>query len=100
MGSQPESSLLHLPYEVLLKIYQHFWTIPREEKYFFYSEYPVILKSTYLKAQLSEICTLGAICRTIRDEAYSEYFHTTQIYVGWGHDEDGFCNHDTERPWS
>lgn len=83
---QQGPSLLDLPVELRLQIYEYFWSIPEENKFFVSGiPNPCSLKATYLKTQLSAICTLGAICRTIRQEAYSEYFHTTQVYLGWGH---------------
>ncbi|KAJ4392630.1 hypothetical protein N0V85_006916 [Neurospora sp. IMI 360204] len=77
MGYQPESPLLRFPVEVRLEIYRHFWTIPCEKKHLV-RRCAYKLKVTFLKAQLSAICTLGAICRRIRDEDYAEYFHITQ----------------------
>ncbi|KAK1777461.1 hypothetical protein QBC45DRAFT_187117 [Copromyces sp. CBS 386.78] len=82
MSYQPDPPLLRLPVELRLEIYQYFWTIPCEKKYFI-PRSANKLKATYLEAQLSAICTLGSICRQIRDEAYGEYFHTTQIFLGW-----------------
>ncbi|KAK3955437.1 hypothetical protein QBC32DRAFT_38850 [Pseudoneurospora amorphoporcata] len=84
MSYQPDSALLRRPVELRLQIYEYAWTIPYEKK-FFIPRCSSKLKATYLEAQLSAICTLGAICRTIREEAYSEYFHVTQIFLGWGH---------------
>ncbi|KAK3338292.1 hypothetical protein B0H65DRAFT_552761 [Neurospora tetraspora] len=89
MSYQPESPLLRLPVEVRLEIYQHLWTIPWEKKHLV-RRCAYKLKATYLKAQLSAICTLGAICRTIHYEAYAEYFHTTQTYLS------GYVNPDLE----
>ncbi|KAK1777462.1 hypothetical protein QBC45DRAFT_469581 [Copromyces sp. CBS 386.78] len=93
MSSAPTPSLLGLPVELRLQIYQHIWTIPHEEHILvqihadysrYFEEHPLFLKTSYLKSQLSAICTLGAISQQMRNEAYAEYFHTTQIYLGWG----------------
>lgn len=97
MNSAPKPLLLGLPAELRLHIYQYFWSIPQEghilpvpQRYDPYqylhdqSKHVRHLKVSYLKAQLTAISTLGAICQKIRYEAYAEYFDTTQIYLGWG----------------
>ncbi|KAK3338291.1 hypothetical protein B0H65DRAFT_317869 [Neurospora tetraspora] len=108
MNSAPKPSLLGLPVEVRLQIYQHIWTISQEEQYLgwaytgrYYCQREITyLKASYLKAQLSAISTLGAIYQKIRNEAYAEYFHTTQIYLGWGYfdfwEMSPFYQHDRE----
>lgn len=97
MARQIDSALLRLPAELRLKIYEYCWTIPCEEKYLIPRTGGHKLKATYLKAQLSAICTLGSICRQIRTKAYDEYFHTTQVFLGWEHNElpRGFIEDDT-----
>ena len=83
MDSTPTPSLLGLPVELRLEIFGYFWTIPYEEHFLepttepypgYYEEQidARCLKVSYLKAQLSAISTLGAICQKIRHEAYAE----------------------------
>ncbi|KAK3398577.1 hypothetical protein B0T20DRAFT_411530 [Sordaria brevicollis] len=93
-SSHPMPGLLRLPTELRLEIYKHVWTIPRKKKYLFSRGYGWFLKAKYVEAQLSAIRTLGAICRTIRNEAYSEYFQTTQIYLGFSHYKNTFKGND------
>lgn len=39
------------------------------------------VRHEYVKEQLNQLKKLGQLCKPIREEAYSEFFHQTQIYL-------------------
>ncbi|KAK3338299.1 hypothetical protein B0H65DRAFT_582038, partial [Neurospora tetraspora] len=69
-----KSPLLNLPAEVRIIIWKAAWTMHGIGKKS--AEHPV---ADYASTQIRAICLLGKICRQIRNEAYAEFFHRTQL---------------------
>ncbi|EGZ72213.1 hypothetical protein NEUTE2DRAFT_111626 [Neurospora tetrasperma FGSC 2509] len=88
MSSEAKPPILAAPLEIRFEIYRHVWMIPD-------SDLPRLLEACrqqsgrvhlypeiyYFRHQVELLNALVSICRQIRDEVLSEYFHQTQVGV-------------------
>ncbi|KAK1777467.1 hypothetical protein QBC45DRAFT_379004 [Copromyces sp. CBS 386.78] len=78
-------SFLKIPSEVRIMIYGFLTGKLDKEPYNFLVLPPDkdrgALRHDFLKEQLIQLKKLGRLCRVIRQEAYDEFFHQTQVYL-------------------
>lgn len=84
MANQSKISFLDLPAEIRLQIYRLTWDLDHEPYNFEVLEGrrdPGAVRHDLLKEQLIQLRKLGSLCKTIRNEALTEFFWKTQIYL-------------------
>ncbi|KAJ4399451.1 hypothetical protein N0V85_006021 [Neurospora sp. IMI 360204] len=83
MANQSKISFLDLPAEIRLQIYRLTWNVDHEPYNFevISSHDPGAVRHDLLKEQLVGLRKLGSLCQTIRNEALTEFFWQTQIYL-------------------
>ncbi|ESA43176.1 hypothetical protein GE21DRAFT_4105 [Neurospora crassa] len=96
MASEAKPPILAVPLEIRFEIYRHTWTIPfsdarelSEGMFGRWSSQSLNSEMCYFNLQVRQLHALVSICRQIRNEVLSEYFHQTQVI---------FCNRLTISP--
>ncbi|KAK3948110.1 hypothetical protein QBC32DRAFT_66357 [Pseudoneurospora amorphoporcata] len=83
MASNSKPTILALPLEIRHEIYRYAWTLQVDTNKYVGQRFPSWLNKSYVKLQVGQVQKLVSICRQMRDEVLSEYFHRTQVYFRW-----------------
>ncbi|KAJ4379929.1 hypothetical protein N0V85_008826, partial [Neurospora sp. IMI 360204] len=84
MASEAKPPILAAPVEIRLEIYRYTWTISFNcKEYSDIFAHPLSLEHevVYFRLQVEQLHKLVSICRQMRNEVLSEYFHRTQVYL-------------------